>query len=64
MISGEGDGAEFFARNYVTQGMDTLLREGLPKQIGLFCSMYEDAIPISWRGMIHKVIYTLQIDTV
>jgi hypothetical protein len=34
LISGEGDGAEFFARNYVTQGMDTLFREGLLRLAG------------------------------
>ena len=35
LISGEGDGCEFFARNYVTQGMDTLFREGLLRLAGL-----------------------------
>ena len=30
----EGDGPEFFARNYVTQGMDTLFREGLLRLAG------------------------------
>ena len=34
LIDGEGDGAEFFARNYVTQGMDTLFREGLLRLAG------------------------------
>lgn len=34
LISGEGDGSEFFARNYVTQGMDTLFREGLLRLAG------------------------------
>jgi predicted AAA+ superfamily ATPase len=34
LISGEGDGTEFFARNYVTQGMDTLFREGLLRLAG------------------------------
>jgi Protein of unknown function (DUF499)/Fn3 associated len=34
LIEGEGDGAEFFARNYVTQGMDTLFREGLLRLAG------------------------------
>lgn len=34
LIGGEGDGTEFFARNYVTQGMDTLFREGLLRLAG------------------------------
>jgi hypothetical protein len=34
LISGEGDGTEFFPRNYVTQGMDTLFREGLLRLVG------------------------------
>ncbi len=34
LISDEGDGAEFFARNYVTQGMETLFREGLLRLAG------------------------------
>lgn len=34
LISGEGDGSEFFARNFVTQGMDTLFREGLLRLAG------------------------------
>lgn len=34
LIGGAGDGAEFFARNYVTQGMDTLFREGLLRLAG------------------------------
>ena len=34
LISGEGEGSEFFARNYVTQGMDTLFREGLLRLAG------------------------------
>jgi len=34
LISDEGDGSEVFARNYVTQGMDTLFREGLLRLAG------------------------------
>ena len=34
LIGGEGDGSEFFARNFVTQGMDTLFREGLLRLAG------------------------------
>jgi len=34
LISGEGDGGEFFARNFVTQGMDLLFREGLLRLSG------------------------------
>jgi hypothetical protein len=34
LIGDQGDGAEFFARNYVTQGMDTLFREGLLRLAG------------------------------
>jgi hypothetical protein len=34
LISGEGDGTEFFARSHVTQGMDTLFREGLLQLAG------------------------------
>lgn len=34
LIHKEGDGPEFFARNYVTQGMDTLFREGLLRLAG------------------------------
>ena len=34
LIGDEGDGTEFFARNYVTQGMDTLFREGLLRLAG------------------------------
>lgn len=34
LISDEGGGSEFFARNYVTQGMDTLFREGLLRLAG------------------------------
>lgn len=34
LISGEGDGTEFFGRNYITQGMDTLFREGLLRLAG------------------------------
>jgi hypothetical protein len=29
LIKDEGDGQEFFARNYVTQGMEQLFREGM-----------------------------------
>ena len=35
LIHDEGDGREFFARNYVTQGMDALFREGLLRLAGL-----------------------------
>jgi hypothetical protein len=35
LISDQGDGAEFFTRNYVTQGMDALFREGLLRLAGL-----------------------------
>jgi hypothetical protein len=34
LISGEGDGSEFFARNFVTRGMETLFREGLLRLAG------------------------------
>ncbi|MFW5397907.1 MAG: Fn3 domain-containing protein [Candidatus Accumulibacter regalis] len=34
LIHKEGNGPEFFARNYVTQGMDTLFREGLLRLAG------------------------------
>jgi hypothetical protein len=34
LIKEEGSGEEFFARNYVTQGMDTLFREGLLRLAG------------------------------
>lgn len=34
LIQEEGSGEEFFARNYVTQGMDTLFREGLLRLAG------------------------------
>ena len=34
LISDEGDGREFFARNYVTQGMEQLFREGLLRLSG------------------------------
>jgi predicted AAA+ superfamily ATPase len=34
LINDEGSGAEFFARNYVTQGMDTLFREALLRLSG------------------------------
>ncbi|MBK1718758.1 AAA family ATPase [Thiocystis violacea] len=34
LINGEGDGREFFARNYITQGMDVLFREGLLRLAG------------------------------
>ena len=29
LIGGEGDGQEFFSRNYVTHGMEQLFREGM-----------------------------------
>ncbi|MDI1353241.1 MAG: DUF499 domain-containing protein, partial [bacterium] len=34
LISGEGDGREFFARNYLTQGMEQLFREGMLRLSG------------------------------
>lgn len=34
LIFGEGDGREFFARNYVTQGMEQLFREGMLRLSG------------------------------
>lgn len=34
LIGGEGDGIEFFARNYVTQGMAQLFREGMLRLSG------------------------------
>jgi hypothetical protein len=34
LIGDQGDGSEFFARNYVTQGMETLFREGLLRLAG------------------------------
>ena len=34
LINGEGDGRDFFARNYITQGMDALFREGLLRLAG------------------------------
>ena len=34
LISDEGNGSEFFARNYVTQGMEALFREGLLRLSG------------------------------
>ena len=34
LIKEEGNGEEFFARNYVTQGMDTLFREGILRLAG------------------------------
>ncbi|MEY3283532.1 MAG: hypothetical protein RIR86_1545 [Acidobacteriota bacterium] len=34
LISDEGDGREFFARNYVTHGMEQLFREGLLRLSG------------------------------
>lgn len=34
LISGEGDGQEFFSRNYVTHGMEQLFREGLLRLSG------------------------------
>ena len=34
LISGEGDGQEFFTRNYVTHGMEQLFREGLLRLSG------------------------------
>ncbi len=34
LINDQGDGREFFARNYVTQGMEVLFREGLLRLAG------------------------------
>lgn len=34
LIKDEGDGQEFFARNYITQGMDQLFREGMLRLSG------------------------------
>ena len=34
LINDEGDGREFFARNYVTQGMEQLFREGMLRLSG------------------------------
>jgi hypothetical protein len=34
LISDEGDGREFFARNYITQGMEQLFREGMLRLSG------------------------------
>ncbi len=34
LISDEGDGREFFARNFITQGMDQLFREGMLRLSG------------------------------
>ena len=34
LINDEGDGSEFFSRNYVTHGMDQLFREGM---LRLYC---------------------------
>lgn len=34
LITGKGDGAEFFARNYITQGMDALFRGCWPSRRG------------------------------
>ena len=34
LITDEGDGQEFFSRNYVTQGMDQLFREGMLRLSG------------------------------
>lgn len=34
LISGEGDGKEFFSRNYVTHGMEQLFREGMLRLSG------------------------------
>jgi len=49
LISGEGDGAEFFARNYVTQGMATLFREGLLRLAGRSPAAMTSR-PRTWRG--------------
>jgi hypothetical protein len=34
LISSEGDGREFFAKTYITHGMDTLIREGIKRLAG------------------------------
>ena len=34
LIKDEGDGQEFFSRNYVTQGMEQLFREGMLRLSG------------------------------
>jgi predicted AAA+ superfamily ATPase len=34
LITSQGDGREFFARNHITQGMATLFREGLLRLAG------------------------------
>ena len=34
LINDEGDGSEFFSRNYVTHGMDQLFREGMLRLSG------------------------------
>ena len=35
LITDQGNGSDFFARNHITQGMDALFREGLLRLAGL-----------------------------
>ena len=48
LIKDEGDGREFFDRNYVTKGMEQLFREGILR----FKGMSDQAVfewPRQWR---------------
>ena len=49
LIGAEREGTEFFARNYVTQGMDTLFREGLLRLAGRPPAAMTSR-PRTWRG--------------